>query len=267
MPEADLENHDPHKIPRAIAAVGVDLISRGFEQPMHAHRKGQIMLAIKGQITCHIDSGFWMVPPSCALWIPGEMHHSVHCSGNIELYILFVDEEVITNLPQNCCTFSVSPLLEELIAEVSRLPPLYDTAGADGRLVQTMIDQIVKAPVECLHLPTPSDPRLKQIAAGLMKNRADRRTIGQWARTLAMSERGLCRLVVAQTGMSFGRWRQQFHIMFAIERLIEGCPVQVIAHELGYESSSAFITMFKKALGQPPRQYLSSRRASAKIDR
>ena len=35
--------------------------------------------------------------------------------------------------------------------------------------------------------------------------------------------------------------------------------VQAVAFDLGYESASAFITMFKKALGQPPAQYLANR--------
>jgi AraC-like DNA-binding protein len=61
--------------------------------------------------------------------------------------------------------------------------------------------------------------------------------------------------------MSFGRWRQQFQIMFALERLAGGEAVQTVAFDLGYESASAFITMFKKALGQPPARYLAARHA------
>jgi AraC-like DNA-binding protein len=78
-----------------------------------------------------------------------------------------------------------------------------------------------------------------------------------------MSERTLFRMILKDTGMSFGRWRQQFHIMLALERLAEGDSVQAVAFDLGYESASAFITMFKKALGQPPGKYLASRRNQA----
>ena len=60
--------------------------------------------------------------------------------------------------------------------------------------------------------------------------------------------------------MSFRRWRQQFQVMFALERLAEGHSVQTVAFDLGYESASAFITMFKGVLGKPPANFLASRR-------
>ncbi|HID9099227.1 TPA: helix-turn-helix domain-containing protein, partial [Klebsiella variicola] len=59
-------------------------------------------------------------------------------------------------------------------------------------------------------------------------------------------------------GMSFGRWRQQLHLMIALSHLSEGQPVQRVAGTLGYDSVSAFITMFRKALGKSPTQYFSS---------
>ena len=114
-----------------------------------------------------------------------------------------------------------------------------------------------------LHLPMPADPRLRTIAKALSSDPANRTTIAEWARIVAMSERSLFRLVMSQTGMNFGRWRQQFQVMFAIERLTEGASVQTVAFDLGYESASAFITMFKKVLGQPPGQYLAAPRSAA----
>jgi AraC-like DNA-binding protein len=59
--------------------------------------------------------------------------------------------------------------------------------------------------------------------------------------------------------MSFGRWRQQLQIMLALKRLSEGDSVQVVAFDLGYESSSAFVTMFRKTLGKPPLKFLADR--------
>jgi AraC family transcriptional regulator, regulator of nimT len=67
------------------------------------------------------------------------------------------------------------------------------------------------------------------------------------------------RLVVAETGMTFSRWRQQLHIIIALQRLSAGDSVQSVSEALGYESVSAFITMFKKALGKSPARYFSDR--------
>ena len=83
--------------------------------------------------------------------------------------------------------------------------------------------------------------------------------MAEWAKRIAMSERTLARLIVTETGMTFGRWRQQLHIIIALQRLSSGHSVQTVSQDLGYESVSAFITMFKKALGKSPGRYLAER--------
>ncbi len=66
-----------------------------------------------------------------------------------------------------------------------------------------------------------------------------------------------------ETGMSFGRWRQQLHLLIALQRLDQGASVQTVALDLGYEGASAFVTMFRKAMGKPPARYLAERRIAA----
>jgi AraC-like DNA-binding protein len=61
--------------------------------------------------------------------------------------------------------------------------------------------------------------------------------------------------------MTFSRWRQQLQIIVAIQKLSAGETVQSVSGALGYESVSAFITMFKKALGKSPARYFSEREA------
>ncbi len=65
----------------------------------------------------------------------------------------------------------------------------------------------------------------------------------------AMSERNLARLIVKETGLSFRQWRQQLQLIMALQGLVKGDTVQKVAHTLGYDSTTAFITMFKKGLG------------------
>tara|TARA_A100001391_G_scaffold48685_1_gene28943 strand:- start:5959 stop:6825 length:867 start_codon:yes stop_codon:yes gene_type:complete len=260
MQNNDYEDFEPAEVPRPVSAVGMELFTDGLEQPPHRHREAQLILAVRGLITCEVAHGLWMVPRQCALWIPGDTEHSVRCAGDLEVYTLFIDPELACNLPAECSTFSTGPLLHQLLIAVTRLPRLYDAEGADGRLIQTMLDQLERAPMGNLHLPMPTDPRLRTIAQALSSDPANRTTIGEWARIVAMSERSLFRLIMSQIGMNFGRWRQQFQVMFAIERLTEGASVQTVSFDLGYESASTFITMFKKVMGQPPGQFLAARR-------
>jgi len=87
-----------------------------------------------------------------------------------------------------------------------------------------------------------------------------RTTIEHWWHRVAMSGWSLARLVQRETGMSFGRWRQQLHLLVVLRQLSEGRAVQEVAGSLGNDSVTASITMFKKALGQPPGWYFNTLR-------
>ena len=128
-------------------------------------------------------------------------------------------------------------------------------ANADT-ITTLLLSALSQMPVEHLHLPLTDEPRLDRIASALVDSPSDRSTMAQWAKRVAMSENSLGRLVQQQTGLTFGRWRQQLQLIIAIRSLAAGATVQQVSGDLGYESVSAFITMFKKALGASPAQYL-----------
>ena len=67
-----------------------------------------------------------------------------------------------------------------------------------------------------------------------------------------------------ETGLSFGRWRQQLQLIIALQELASGVPVQNVATTLGYESVNAFITMFRKAMGTTPAHYFAERKVSGR---
>jgi Helix-turn-helix domain len=56
---------------------------------------------------------------------------------------------------------------------------------------------------------------------------------------------------------SHDRGLQETHHV-ALRELADGATVQRVSYDLGYGSVSAFITMFKKALGQPPPRYFAA---------
>ena len=95
---------------------------------------------------------------------------------------------------------------------------------------------------------------------------ADRATVQEWADRIAVSERTLRRLVLQETGMSFGRWRQQLHIILSLQWLTEGTSVQSVATDLGYESAGSFVVMFRKALGTSPARHMAQRLAGSSPD-
>ncbi|MEA1676277.1 helix-turn-helix transcriptional regulator [Nitrospirillum sp. BR 11163] len=253
---------DPDDVPRPVAAFGIIGFTNGIELAPHRHRKAQLLLALRGILTCEAESGLWLVPPNCALWIPADTLHSITVSGTIEGYNAFIDPAVAAVLPARCCTVSAAPLLTALLVRAASLPQLYPEDGPDARLVTVLLDEIAAAPEERLHLPMPTDARLRRLVELMMADPGQRGTMEQWAKRLGMSERTLARLLSRETGMSFGQWRQQLTILLALQRMADGAPVQQVALDLGYESASSFVTMFRKALGSPPAQYMARQRGA-----
>jgi AraC-like DNA-binding protein len=234
-------------------AVGVDVIGTNAEVPDHRHRKGQLVFTLGGGVTCRVPSGLWMVPPHCAVWVPGGMRHSNLATAKARLFFVYIEPELV-GLPDRCCTLSISPLLRELIVELS--DQVADDEEREDLLTRVLLRELPRTAVQHLHLPLSPEPRLKRIAARLAEDPSDRSTL-EWANRLALSESSLARLVVKETGLTFGRWRQQLHLIVAIRELASGASVQQVSADLGYESVTAFVTMFKKALGKPPAKYLN----------
>lgn len=255
------------RVPRALVATNAVARLEALERsPRHHHRKAQLLFTVRGVINCEVEDAVWIVPPQCAVWIPGGMPHAVFGSGEVECISLFIDPPEAPNLPKECCTIAVSGFFRHLLMRANELPEHYDVDGPDGRIVSVIFDELAAAAVEDLRLPIPSDPRLKKLADLLIAAPADHATVAEWASRIAVSERSLNRMLVEQVGMSFGRWRRQLHVVLALRHLSVGQTVQAVAIDLGYESASSFVTMFRKMVGKPPSRYLLERLRPAPFD-
>ncbi|NMG66087.1 helix-turn-helix domain-containing protein [Azoarcus indigens] len=253
---------DVDSVPRPVVALSATSVARDWENAKHQHRKAQLIYSVRGILNCEIEDGVWIVPPQCAVWIPGDLPHAARGSGETECYCLFVEPDAAPDLPKTCCTISVSPLLRELLLKVASFPALYALGGREDRLIAALLDELVEAPVEDLHLPMPRDPRLRRLVEMMLADPTDKTSKGDWAIRIGISERSMSRLLLQEIGMNFGQWRRQLHVILALQRLTKGESVQTVALELGYENASGFVTMFRKAVGKPPARYLSERVAA-----
>jgi AraC-like DNA-binding protein len=252
-----LRDFDADRAASPVQALRVEVSGNDDEVPMHRHRKGQLVLALRGSVTCEVPNALWIVPPQSAVWIPGGMPHSNRATANARIYFLSVDPKAAA-LPAECCTLSITPMLREMIRHLASLPPEYPADGPTARLAEVLLEELARMPIERLNLPVSDEPRIRRMAKALADDPSDRSTLAQWADRLAMSERSLARLLLRETGLTFGRWRQQLHLIVALGKLAAGVSVQQVSETLGYESVTAFITMFKKAFGQPPAKYIAS---------
>lgn len=249
---------DPDQFDRPIVSFCIETGENNDELPLHSHKKGQLVVASHGSVMCRAPGGLWIVPPQGAVWIPAGVMHSNCVSDNGKVYLVFIAPQA-SMLPNTCCTFTISSLVRELIHRLSVFPPLYPVEGPTSRLGRVLLDELVQMSTEQMYLPISTDSRLQHLAASLLNDPGDRSTIDELAARYAMSVRTFARLVLKETGMTFGRWRQRLHILVALQRLSAGSSVQAVSLDLGYETPSAFITMFKKSMGKSPRRFLADR--------
>ncbi len=268
---SSIDWEDPDFVPRPVitlGAAGVDMAVTGNddthpidsrkEADFHHHRKGQFLLWMRGVLTCEVAGGFWLVPPGSAIWVPGGVQHRMEAAGTIECYVVYVDPAAGNALPRDCCTLSTTPLLRELIIRSAALPMRYEEGGMASRVMTLLLDEMALAQPGRVHLPLPKDKRLRKLVEWIMASPSEPASIDSWAQRMGMSSRTLSRVVSRETGMSFGRWRRQLHILLALQWMAKGATVQDVADGLGYENASNFVVMFRKVLGETPGRYLKS---------
>jgi AraC-like DNA-binding protein len=201
-------------------------------------------------------AGTWVVAPEQAVWVPPGVEHQVGHRSGVAMRTLYIDAGVARELPADCCVVAVPLLLRQLILRAMEIGLDYPPEGPEARVMTVILDELRALKPEPLHLPHPRDVRLKRIAEALLADPADGRALEDWARDAGASARTLARLFVKETGMTFGAWRERLRLTAAVARLGEGEPVTAVAYDLGYQSPSAFIAMFRRSLGDTPGRYL-----------
>lgn len=224
--------------------------------PTHRHFRAQLVFAREGVMTVSTAAGTWVVPPQQAVWVPAQVEHEVYSAGPLSMRSLYVHPDAASDMPGECCVMAVAPFLRELIVKVAALAERGNLPESHARLVAVLLDELRELKVAPLHLPLPRDPRLMAITKSLMAEPGDNRDLTQWGRRAGASGRTLARLFRRETGMTFAGWRRRLRLLAAVSRLGGGESVTTVAYDLGYHSPSAFVAMFRRALGTSPGRYL-----------
>jgi AraC-like DNA-binding protein len=224
----------------------------GYLIPLHYHDRGQVVYASRGVMTVRTSDGTWVVPTHRAVWIPARVPHSITMSGTVSMRTLYLKPRFARALPRGCCVVNVSPLLKELILHACGFAGLNKKTRWQCHLIDLLMDQLETIRTVPLQLPNPSDPRALRIAEALLSDPGDQRTLAQICKVTGAGKRTVERRFQEETGMTFGKWRQQLRLMQALRLLAEGAKVTYAALEAGYSTPSAFISMFKKEWGTTP---------------
>ena len=249
---------DPRGRPLAeVASVSADLPD-GHIIPLHFHPEDQLIFASEGVMTLRTNQGIWVVPPMRAVWIPAKTPHSVTISGRVAMRTLYFLPGFVNGLAQKCFVMNVTPLLRELILHACTFKRLNKKTPVEKRILEILVDQLQAVDSIPLQLPHPADRRAMRIVQSLVANPGEPKTLQSLSKDCGASKRTIERIFLAETKMTFGKWRQQLRLLHALQLLASGEKVTGAALDAGYCSPSAFISMFKKQLGATPTRYFQN---------
>jgi methylphosphotriester-DNA--protein-cysteine methyltransferase len=235
------------KLRQSVSVLAWDYPS-GWKVPVHSHVEDQLVYAQRGVMTLTTPGATWVVPPQRAVWVPRNVAHAIAMSGRVEMRTLYLRGRPLL---ASCTVLEVSPLLRELVIDIVVRKGLEAAPAIDRARRAVLAAELRASRCAGVRLPTIQDSRANGVLEKLRQNPG----AGVDLRGSGLSLRTLQRVVLAETGLSLGRYSRQLRLLASLERLATGAKVTNVAVELGYDSPSAFIAAFKALLGTTPAQY------------
>ena len=245
---------DYQNVPRPVAAMARDL-PPDHEIDWHQHPRFQVIYGTEGVMNVDTRDETWVVPPMRAVWMPPQTPHRIRTSGPVKMRTLYIRPDAGRHMPASCEVLPVTPLLRELIQRATEMPVEYDEAGADGRVMRLILDELASLARLPYNLPMPRTEPLARICAQLVERPEQAGTREDVAARHGLTGRTLDRHFKRHLGMNFGEWCRRAALLRALAWFAEGRPVTAVALDLGYASPSAFCAMFKRETGRTPREY------------
>lgn len=223
----------------------------------HAHPEGQLAVIADGLLVLDVGGESWMMSAGRIGWIPPGMVHSAVAFGLTAGWNAYIDAELSKRLPPSPAVLKMTDLTAALFERVSRWES--ERAGVERqrrtRVIEVLLDELESAEHENLHLPVPSDRRLRRLAATLAVDPASNESLERCADRIGMSGRTMTRQFKAETNMTIGQWRNMARMKAAVEMLAREDSVTGIAFALGFDSASSFIARFRETFGTTPARY------------
>jgi len=222
----------------------------------YQHNQAQCVYVHSGVLAIITDNGRYFVPPQQAIIIPTDLLHEMLAKTAVKISVFYFTNKEATELSVKPLVITVDHLLNALMIESNNVSSDSEWQSTDGRLLRLIRDKLMVATELDTFLPYPKDKRLTNITERLLKHPSLKSDLNFWGKFVKASPRTLSRVFKKETNITYSEWRQRLNIQIAIKHLSLNDSINSIAQLLGYESSSAFIYMFKKQMGVSPSQFL-----------
>ncbi|SHN28772.1 helix-turn-helix domain-containing protein [Actinacidiphila paucisporea] len=221
------------------------------------------MYAAGGVLAVRTERGTAIVPANRVAWTPAGFTHQHRAHGDTDMRIVFLAPSLARLVPDHPAVFLASDLAREVLLALTG-PLNYDdetappySRSARSRLMRVLVDELVEAHEQPLHLPEPRDDRLQAIARMLYETPADNATLAELGKKAGTSPRTVSRLFRNELGMTFYEWRTQLRIYHALVLLADGHDTTHTAYACGWANPSSFIAAFTAVIGTTPGRYRS----------
>ncbi len=257
----NIRRHDSEELVRTY---GVTFSQRELTPPCSADWN-LLVYAIRGVVTAKTELGTWVVPPHRALWVPASIKTHLELGGVTALRMIYMRSRLPEETsegrafePTTCAVFNVTPLLRELILKAIAIGALFSTEPQHCRIEGLMWDELESIPSVPLQLPYPQSEVAMSFVSRFETSITESINLSELILESGWSLRTIERYFQAETGMSLGQWIRRRKLLEGLKMLVAGTKVGDVAFQLGYNSPSSFIAMFKRELGTSPAAYLSS---------
>ena len=221
--------------------------------PPHSHPTLQVVFSLDGTLTASTTASEWRAPPQTMVWIPPNTQHGLAVAHPCKIFCIHLSPHGHEAL-DDCSVSPVSPLVVELVGYLARADRALDLARQDC-LRDVIREELQCADTRSCRMQLPLDRRAARVARAILAEPSNPRTLQEWACEVGACERTLSRVFERQTGLTFKKWQQRIRLLRAVELLRQGMPVTEVALNVGYESVSAFIAIFRKEYGVTPGAY------------
>jgi AraC-like DNA-binding protein len=239
---------------------GAHFWQAGATSPEQSHARGHLAYAARGVLSVHTERGTSIVPANRVAWTPARYTHHHRAHGDTDMRIVFLPPSLARLVPDHPAVFTASNLAREALLVLTG-PRIHDPAertldrAARARLRRVLVDELHQAPEQPLHLPEPTDDRLRAVARLLRERPEDNTPLAELGRRSGASARTLSRLFHDELGMTFYEWRTQLRVLHALVLLAEGHDTTHVAHACGWANPSHFIAAFATLVGTTPGRY------------
>lgn len=225
----------------------------------HQHRHHELLSSITESITVSTHRTVHVVPRGSAIWLPAHCPHAVWARPGNVMRCTWFAPHLLPHALTHPTVLTTSSLLDAVLGHLTQEDRPAHRARAEAFALDLL--SLEARPDE--GLPQPTTAWLRDVTAALAARPGHPRTVGQWAASCAVSERTFTRRFALETGLPFAAWRTRLRIQAAMAELTVGTPVGTVARTVGFTTTSAFITAFRRHTGVTPLTFASGLRTIA----